>query len=77
MNEEELEYSFKNCSKNIKDTSSDLLYYFEQGITELKDHLDNGRIVFIAMATAENLANVLLESINLDVQIIVLLYKIN
>ncbi|MFW1861658.1 hypothetical protein ACG9XP_07520 [Acinetobacter baumannii] len=77
MNEEELEYSFKNCSKNIEDTSSDLLYYFEQGITELKDHLDNGRIVFIAMATAEKLANVLLESINLDVQIIVLLYKIN
>ncbi|MGQ0872054.1 hypothetical protein ACT4UX_00305 [Acinetobacter baumannii] len=56
MNEEELEYSFKNCSKNIKDTSSDLLYYFEQGITELKEHLDNGRIVFIAMADSRKVS---------------------
>ncbi|EXR50537.1 hypothetical protein J661_0112 [Acinetobacter baumannii 1391434] len=47
MNEEELEYNFKHCSKNIKDTSSDSLYYFEQDITEVKDHLDNGRMCLL------------------------------
>ncbi|MDH2568022.1 hypothetical protein QDT73_11715 [Acinetobacter baumannii] len=77
LNEQELEYSFKNFSKNIIETTSSSLYWFEQGIAEVKGHLANGRIVFIAIATAEKLANVLLESINLDVQIIVLLYKIN
>lgn len=70
VNEEELEYSFKNFSNNIKDVTSDSLYWFEQGITEVKDHLAHGRIVFIATAAPEKLANVLLESINLDVQII-------
>lgn len=70
LNEEELEYSFKNFSNNIKNTTSDSLYWFEQGITEVKDHLANGRIVFIATAAPEKLANVLLESINLDVRII-------
>jgi len=70
VNEEELEYSFKNFSNNIKDITSDSLYWFEQGITEVKDHLAHGRIVFIATAAPEKLANVLLESINLDVQII-------
>lgn len=70
LNEEELEYSFKIFSNNIKGTTSDSLYWFEQGITEVKDHLASGRIVFIATAAPEKLANVLLESINLDVQII-------
>ena len=70
VNEEELEYSFKKFSNNIKDITSDSLYWFEQGITEVKDHLAHGRIVFIATAVPEKLANVLLESINLDVQII-------
>ena len=70
LNEEELEYSFKNFSNNIKDTTSDSLYWFEQGITEVKDHLASGRIVFIATAAPEKLANILLGSINLDVQII-------
>lgn len=70
LNEEELEYSFKIFSNNIKDTTSDSLYWFEQGITEVKDHLASGRIVFIATAAPEKLANVLLGSINLDVQII-------
>ncbi|MDT1780930.1 haloacid dehalogenase-like hydrolase [Acinetobacter baumannii] len=70
VNEEELEYSFKIFSNNIKDITSDSLYWFEQGITEVKDHLAHGRIVFIATAAPEKLANVLLESINLDVQII-------
>ncbi|MBJ9702337.1 haloacid dehalogenase-like hydrolase [Acinetobacter calcoaceticus] len=70
LNEEELEYSFKIFSNNIKDTTSDSLYWFQQGITEVKDPLANGRIVFIATAAPERLANVLLGSINLDVQII-------
>lgn len=70
LNEEELEYSFKIFSNNIKGTTSDSLYWFKQGITEVKDHLANGRIVFIAAAAPERLANVLLGSINLDVQII-------
>lgn len=70
LNEEELEYSFKNFSKNINETTSSSLYWFKQGIAEVKDHLANGRIVFIATAAPEKLANVLLESINLDVRII-------
>ncbi|MCG9510808.1 haloacid dehalogenase-like hydrolase [Acinetobacter pittii] len=70
LNEEELKYSFKNFSKNINATTSGSLYWFEQGITEVKDHLAHRRIVFIAMSAPEKLANVLLESINLDVQII-------
>ena len=70
LNEEELEYSFKIFSNNIKNTTSDSLYWFEQGITEVKDHLASGRIVFIATAAPEKLANILLRSINLDVQII-------
>ncbi|MBP4313940.1 haloacid dehalogenase-like hydrolase, partial [Acinetobacter baumannii] len=70
LNEKELEYSFKNFSKNINKTTSSSLYWFEQGIAEVKDHLANGRIVFIATAAPEKLANVLLESINLDVRII-------
>lgn len=70
LNEEELEYSFKIFSNNIKDTTSDSLYWFEQGITEVKDHLASGRIVFIATAAPEKLANVLLGSINLGLQII-------
>ncbi|MGE9819179.1 haloacid dehalogenase-like hydrolase [Acinetobacter baumannii] len=70
LNEQELEYSFKNFSKNINETTSSSLYWFEQGIAEVKDHLANGRIVFIATAAAEKLANVLLDSINLNVQII-------
>lgn len=70
VNEEELEYSFKSFSNNIKDITSDSLYWFEQGITEVKDHLAHERIVFIATAAPEKLANVLLESINLDVRII-------
>ncbi|HAV5027054.1 TPA: haloacid dehalogenase-like hydrolase [Acinetobacter baumannii] len=70
LNEQELEYSFKNFSKNINETTSSSLYWFEQGIAEVKDHLANGRIVFIATAAPEKLANVLLDSINLNVQII-------
>ncbi|MBR7735877.1 haloacid dehalogenase-like hydrolase [Acinetobacter nosocomialis] len=70
LNEEELEYSFKNFSKNINETTSGSLYWFKQGIAEVKDHLANGRIVFIATAAPEKLANVLLEPINLDVRII-------
>ena len=70
LNEEELEYSFKNFSKNINETTSSSLYWFKQGIAEVKDHLANGRIVCIATAAPEKLANVLLESINLDVRII-------
>lgn len=70
LNEEELEYSFKNFSKNINETTSSSVYWFKQGIAEVKDHLANGRIVFIATAAPEKLANVLLESINLDVRII-------
>ncbi len=65
MNEEELEYNFKNCSKNINETTSSSLYWFEQGIAEVKDHLANERIVFIATATPEKLANVLLDSMAL------------
>ncbi len=70
LNEEKLEYSFKNFSKNIKNNSFNSLYWFEQGINEVKDHLANRRIVFIATAAPEKLANVLLDSINLDVRII-------
>ncbi|MBN6539958.1 haloacid dehalogenase-like hydrolase [Acinetobacter pittii] len=70
LNEEKLEYSFKNLSKNIKNNSFNSLYWFEQGINEVKDHLANRRIVFIATAAPEKLANVLLDSINLDVRII-------
>jgi phosphatidylglycerophosphatase C len=70
LKEEELEYSFKNFSKNIKNNSFNSLYWFEQGINEVKDHLANRRIVFIATAAPEKLANVLLDSINLDVRII-------
>lgn len=70
LNEQELEYSFKNFSKNINETTFSSLYWFEQGIAEVKDHLANGRIVFIATAAPEKLANVLLDSINLNVQII-------
>lgn len=70
VNEGELEYSFKNFSNNIKDTTSDSLYWFEQGINEVKDHLANRRIVSIATAAPEKLANVLLRFINLDVRII-------
>ncbi|HEM6632595.1 TPA: haloacid dehalogenase-like hydrolase [Acinetobacter nosocomialis] len=70
LNEEELEYSFKNFSKNINETTSGSLYWFKQGIAEVKDHLANGRIVFIATAAPKKLANVLLEPINLDVRII-------
>ncbi|NUF17376.1 haloacid dehalogenase-like hydrolase, partial [Acinetobacter lactucae] len=70
LNEEKLEYSFKNFSKNIKNNSFNSLYWFEQGINEVKDHLANRRIVFIATAAPVKLANVLLESINLDVRII-------
>ena len=69
LNEEKLEYSFKNFSKNIKNNSFNSLYWFEQGINEVKDHLANRRIVFIATAAPEKLANVLLDSINLDVRI--------
>ncbi|MCU4442242.1 haloacid dehalogenase-like hydrolase [Acinetobacter pittii] len=70
LNEEKLEYSFKNFSKNIKNNSFNSLYWFEQGINEVKDHLANRRIVFIATTAPEKLANVLLDSINLDVRII-------
>lgn len=70
LNEQELEYSFKNFSKNINETTFSSLYWFEQGIAEVKDHLANGRIVFIATAAPEKLAKVLLDSINLNVQII-------
>lgn len=48
LNEEKLEYSFRNFSKNIKNNSFNSLYWFEQGINEVKDHLANRRIVFIA-----------------------------
>ncbi|WP_337077936.1 haloacid dehalogenase-like hydrolase [Acinetobacter pittii] len=70
LNEEKLEYSFRNFCKNIKNNSFNSLYWFEQGINEVKDHLANRRIVFIATAAPEKLANVLLDSINLDVRII-------
>ncbi|AGH37141.1 haloacid dehalogenase-like hydrolase [Acinetobacter baumannii] len=70
VNEKELEYSFKNFSNNINETTFSSLYWFEQGIAEVKDHLANGRIVFIATAAPEKLAKVLLDSINLNVQII-------
>lgn len=70
LNEEKLEYSFKNFSKNIKNNSFNSLYWFEQGINKVKDHLANRRIVFIVTAAPEKLANVLLDSINLDVRII-------
>ncbi|EPS3326408.1 TPA: haloacid dehalogenase-like hydrolase [Acinetobacter baumannii] len=70
LNEEELEYSFKNFSKNINETTSSSLYWFKQGIAEVKDHLANGRIVFIATAAPEKLASILLESTKLDVRII-------
>ena len=44
LNEEKLEYSFKNFSKNIKNNSFNSLYWFEQGINEVKDHLANRRV---------------------------------
>ncbi|MBD1231016.1 hypothetical protein IDM33_16665 [Acinetobacter seifertii] len=47
LNEEELEYSFKNFSKNINEITSGSLYLFEQGIAEVKDHLNNEELCLL------------------------------
>ena len=70
LNEQELEYSFKISLRISMKLLSVHYIGFEQGIAEVKDHLANGRIVFIATAAPEKLAKVLLDSINLNVQII-------
>lgn len=70
LNEKQLENSFEKFSININDNYSNTIYWFENGITEIKNHLSDGRSVFIVTAAPEKLANVLFNATNLNVQII-------
>lgn len=70
LSNQQLEKSFVEFSENIKKNSINDLYWFNDGIDELKAHINNGREVIIVTAAPEFLASILIRSIGVTAVVI-------
>lgn len=66
----QLEESFKAFATELKNTSFPKLYWFEDGIVELRSHLKENRQIIITTAAPELLALELLKSIDFNIKVI-------
>lgn len=70
LKQNQLEEKFKAFSAEVKINSISELYWFKEGIWELKSHIKVKRNIFIATAASELLASELLKSIDINVKIV-------
>lgn len=66
----QLEENLNAFAVNVKKNLMPKLYWFEDGVSVLKNHLQEHRVIFIVTASPEPLANALLKSIGLDVKVV-------
>ena len=70
LNKNQLEEKFRDFSIEIKSNSISGLYWFKDGISELKLHIKANRKIFIATAALELLAVELLKSIDINAKVV-------
>lgn len=69
LDEDKLQENFKDFAMEVKSNPINKIHWFDEGIAEIKSHLENKRKVILATAAPELLAKVLIRSINLDTEI--------
>lgn len=70
LSNKQLEKSFVAFSEEIKKNSINDFHWFNDGIDELKAHIENGRKVIIVTAAPEFLASILIRSIGVTAVVI-------
>jgi len=70
LSKSELEQSFKCFAQHIKEHKIPSLYWYSEGILELQNHLNAGHRVILATASPEMLAIFLLQSLNIQIEIV-------